>query len=94
MKIDLNKLQLAMANACVDRKDLQARSGLPLGTLSNVYNGKNVRTSTIGKIARALEVSAESIVVSEHTQQDDRNKLVDRLTGIEQELKTIKNELI
>lgn len=83
-----------MADRCLNGNELIKKAGISNVTLSRVWKGKEIQLKTAGKIARALEISAESIVVSEHTQQDDRNKLVDRLTGIEQELKTIKNELI
>lgn len=69
MKIDLNKMRLAMADACMDKVDLRIRSGIPSGTLSNVYNGKNVRSSTIGRIAAALGVPAESLILDEKAEQ-------------------------
>ncbi|MDO4333061.1 MAG: helix-turn-helix domain-containing protein [Eubacteriales bacterium] len=65
MKIDKQKLQIAMANACVVSKDLQKKSTLPRGTYLNVVTGKSVRPATIGKIAKALNVRVEDLIQME-----------------------------
>lgn len=62
MLANKQKLQLAMANACMTSGDLQKKSGLPRGTFLNVVSGKNVRPATVGKIAKALGVPVENLI--------------------------------
>ena len=54
MKVNRQKLELAMARACMNTEDLAKASQLPCPTLNNAIVGKGVRPGTIGKIARAL----------------------------------------
>ena len=56
------KLQIAMAQSCLTSGDLQKKSGLPRGTFLNVIAGKNVKTVTIGKIAKALNIDVTEII--------------------------------
>lgn len=81
------------AKACMDRKDLHILSGIPLGTLSNVYNCKNVRSATIGKIAKTLNVPAESLILDEQAEQikaaEERDKLIVRYTSLVRQLSEI-----
>ncbi len=62
MKINKQKLQLAMATVCITSNDLQSKSGLPRGTFLNVVTGKSVRPATVGKIAKALNVPVENLI--------------------------------
>lgn len=62
MKADKEKLRIAMANACMNTKDLQKATGMPRPTVNNVISGKAVRTKTIGSVAKALGVSVETIL--------------------------------
>lgn len=62
MVANKQKLNLAMANACMTSGELQHRSGLPRGTFLNVITGKNVRPATVGKIAKALNVPVENLI--------------------------------
>lgn len=65
MKVDRKKLELAMARACMESRDLPAAAGLPRPTVQNAIVGKGVRPSTLGRIARALGVDPEEIVKEE-----------------------------
>ena len=56
MKANRERLELAMAEACMSVAALQRASGLPRPTLNNVIGGRNVRPATLGKVARALGV--------------------------------------
>ena len=67
MKADRNKLELAMARACMNSADLPAAAGLPRPTVQNLIVGKNVRPATLGKVARALGVDPEYILEKEGT---------------------------
>lgn len=63
--VDKQKLYLAMANACMNSSDLQKESQLPRPTINNVIVGRNVRPATIGKVAKALGVRVEEILLEE-----------------------------
>lgn len=53
MKLDLNKLNLIQARACLSTNDLSDKTGLARATISRVLNGKVKATpKTIGLIAR------------------------------------------
>lgn len=62
MKADKKKLEIAMANSCMNTSDLQTASGLPRPTINNVITGRNVRPATIGNIAKALNVDVTEII--------------------------------
>lgn len=62
MKANRRKLEIAMANACMNAEDLQKKSGLPRPTLNNVISGRSVRTGTIGRVAKALAVNVVDIL--------------------------------
>lgn len=73
MKIDLNKMSVAMANACIDAKDLREKARIPEGTYGNILKGFNLRPSTVGKVAKALGVPVESILMDEETEQQKKD---------------------
>ena len=63
MRIDPEKLDLAMAKACVSSGELRAVSGVSDVTLARIRNGsQQPRPATIGKIARALGVDVREII--------------------------------
>lgn len=62
MKADRKKLELAMAQACMNTKDVQKKAGIPRPTLNNVISGRNIRPGTIGKVAKALGVDVTEIL--------------------------------
>lgn len=63
MKVNKKKLQLAMANACLNMDDLAEVAGVSRVSLTQYISGNTEpRTKTIGKIAKALNVPVESIV--------------------------------
>lgn len=62
MKISKKKLELAMANACLDSKDLAVVADMPRPTLNNAITGRSIRPSTVGKIAKALNVPVENLI--------------------------------
>ena len=64
MKADRQKLELAMARACIDPESLARSAEMPRPTLSNVMQGLNVRPATLGKVARALGVDVTEILAS------------------------------
>lgn len=61
MVIDKMKYEIAMANACMSRKDLYDK-GIARGTLNNIYHERDLLPKTVGTIAAALGVRAEEII--------------------------------
>lgn len=62
MKANRRKLELAMARACMESRDLPIAAGLPRPTVQNLIVGKSVRPATLGRVAKALGVDPEEIV--------------------------------
>lgn len=62
MKVDRQKLELAMARACVNSAELSASAGLPRPTVNNAISGRSVRPATAGRIAKALGVDVADIL--------------------------------
>ena len=62
MKVDRKKLELAMARACMESRDLPTVAGIPRPTVQNAIVGKSVRPATVGRIARALGVDVVDII--------------------------------
>ena len=64
MNLSTNKLLLAMANACMSITELAEQSGLSRPSLTKFTTGKtNPKPATIGKIAKALNVRVEELIV-------------------------------
>ena len=62
MKVDRNKLKLAMARACMNSAELPAAAGLPRSTVNNAIVGKGIRPGTLGRIAKALGVDPAELL--------------------------------
>ena len=66
MKLDLKKIRIAQAKACLNVNDLVNETGLVRSTISKVLNGRiNPTPKTIGVIAKALKVDVEDIILKE-----------------------------
>ena len=65
MKANKKALLLAMARACVGRKEIFEKAGMPEMTVKNVLDGRSVRPATLGKVARALGVDPLEIMEQE-----------------------------
>lgn len=66
MNLDLNKIKLAQARACLSVNDLVDKTGLGRGTISKTLNGKVKATpKTIGLISKALEIDVSEIMLDE-----------------------------
>ena len=48
MKANKKALLLAMARACVGRKEISEKAGMPEMTVKNVLDGRSVRPATLG----------------------------------------------
>ena len=63
MKIDFQKLQIAMANACMNKGDLAEAAGISRISISAYFSGKRKPSGkTIGKLAKALNISVTEII--------------------------------
>ncbi len=63
MKLNLNKLFLAMANSCMTVSDLAIKSNVSRGSITKFTTGKSdPRPATLGKMAKALNVRAEDLI--------------------------------
>lgn len=66
MKLNRNKLLLAMANACITDNELCEKSSVSKPAFAKIKaNRQNPKPVTIGKLARALNVSVEELIESE-----------------------------
>ncbi|MCI8827541.1 MAG: helix-turn-helix transcriptional regulator [Ruminiclostridium sp.] len=65
MKADRNKLELALARACMTPESLSEEAKMPRPTVNNVITGRSVRPATLGRIARALGVDVAEIIEKE-----------------------------
>ena len=65
MKVNRDKLELAMARACMNTADLAQKAELPRPTLNNAIVGRDVRPGTIGRIAKALGCDVTEILETE-----------------------------
>lgn len=63
MNVSKNKVFILMANECINTYDLAKKTNLSLTTLYTTLNNKRKpKPSTIGKIAKALNVEASEIL--------------------------------
>jgi predicted transcriptional regulator len=62
MKADKKKLEIAMANVCMNSEDLKRAADMPRPTLNNVISGRSVRPGTIGRVAKALKCNVTEIL--------------------------------
>ena len=66
MKIDVKKLDIAIAKSGMMLKDVAIASGLSEVGLRNIRTGKSVpKLRTIGLIAKAIGVGVQEIIVQE-----------------------------
>lgn len=65
MKVDRQRIKLAMARACVNSAELAEITELPRPTLNNAIAGRSVRPATAGRIAKALGVDVTEILEKE-----------------------------
>lgn len=60
MKINVSKLEEAMARRCLNSKELQGAASLT--TIQRIRSGQEIRTKTAGKIAKALDVDVSELL--------------------------------
>lgn len=62
MNVDKQKLELAMANTCMNAYDLCKAIEIQYQTYRRISNGGNCKPATAGKIAKALNVKVEDLL--------------------------------
>ncbi len=65
MKVNRDKLELAMARVCMNPADLAEKAELPRPTLNNAIVGRDVHPGTAGRIAKALGCDVTEILETE-----------------------------
>ena len=65
MKADRQKMELAMARACMSTGQISQTARMPHQTVKNVLYGRNVKAYTLGKVAKALNVDVTEIMETE-----------------------------
>lgn len=65
MKADRKKVQLEMARTCIKTHELAKLAQMPLQTLNKVLRESNVKPSTLGRVAIALNVDVTQIMKEE-----------------------------
>lgn len=63
LKLDIQKLRLEQARACLTDAELANKAELGVGTLPKILNKKRRATpKTVGKLARALNIDVTRII--------------------------------
>lgn len=66
MSLDLRKIKIAQARACLSVNDIVNRTGLGRTTVSKTLNGKIVpNPKTVGLIAKALNIDVSELFINE-----------------------------
>ena len=62
MRVNKINLDLAMLRACMDPKEISQKAGISYPAFVRARNQENVKASTIGRIARALNIDPAEII--------------------------------
>lgn len=62
MRANKVAIRIAMANSCMNLKDLTQKAGIPESSVKNVIYGRSVKPRTMGQVCKALDVSVESML--------------------------------
>lgn len=62
MIINKSKLEIALATACMNPYDLCKKTKIQYQTYRRIASGNNCKPATIGKIAKALDVTVEQLI--------------------------------
>lgn len=62
MIICKRKMEVAMANACMNPYDLCKVAEIQYQTYKRITSGKAAKPATVGKIAKALNVPVENLI--------------------------------
>ncbi|MDB2160465.1 MAG: helix-turn-helix domain-containing protein [Clostridium butyricum] len=63
LKLDINKMLLLQAKACLDTNELSKKAKVPRTTITNIVHGRrNASVKTIGLLAKALNVEVGELI--------------------------------
>lgn len=63
LELNIERLRLAQARACLNDTELANKAELGVGTLPKIFNKRRAATpKTIGKLAKALNVDVTEII--------------------------------
>ena len=63
LKLDIKKLLLFQAKACLNTNELAEKAGMPRTTITHIVHGKrNATPKSIGLLAKALNVEVSEII--------------------------------
>ncbi|MDU1602809.1 MAG: helix-turn-helix transcriptional regulator [Clostridium sp.] len=66
MNLDLKKLKIAQAKACISVNEIVEKTGLGRATVSKILNGVNAPSAkSAGLIARALNIDIAELIINE-----------------------------
>ena len=65
LNLDKRKILLSMARVGIGRQELLEAAGVSSRTFDDVMAGRPVRPKTVWKVAKALKVDPEELVISE-----------------------------
>lgn len=65
MRVHKENLDLAMLRACMNPKEISQKAGISYPAFVRARNQENVKASTIGRIAKALNVDPVEILDQE-----------------------------
>ncbi|UYZ34984.1 helix-turn-helix transcriptional regulator [Clostridium beijerinckii] len=66
LKLDIRKLLLLQAKACLNTNELAEKATIPRTTITNIVHGKrNATPKTIGLLAKALNVEVSELIFNE-----------------------------
>lgn len=65
MRINTRKLELTMAKALMNPKEVSEKAGISYPAFKRAWSQQNVKAATIGRIARALGVDVSEIIETE-----------------------------
>lgn len=65
MRVNKEKLDIAMARACMSISTLQKSTNMPRATIGRILACKKIRPETLGKVAKALGIDVTEIIGKE-----------------------------
>ena len=67
MRINTSAIEVGLVKNKMDMQDLAEKIGMAKGTISTLMKGGNTTYTTAGKIAEALNINPENIIMKEET---------------------------
>ncbi len=65
MKIDARKLEIIMAKALMNPKEVSEKAGISYPVFKRAWNQESVKIATVGRIANALGIDVTEILAEE-----------------------------